>query len=78
MVMICDLGAVSGGKRSGRNKKRWENIRECKDLELRDTLRKADYKGKKWLLDLQMMSPDDYECDDDDDDVDDDGSISFR
>ncbi|GFO18712.1 endonuclease-reverse transcriptase [Plakobranchus ocellatus] len=36
-------GTVNGGRRRGRQKKRWEdNIREWTGLELRNTLRKAE------------------------------------
>ncbi|GFO14420.1 UDP-glucuronosyltransferase 2a1-like [Plakobranchus ocellatus] len=37
------VGTVNGGRRRGRQKKRWDNnIREWTGLELRNTLRKAE------------------------------------
>ncbi|GFO16954.1 endonuclease-reverse transcriptase [Plakobranchus ocellatus] len=40
-------GTVNGGRRRGRQKKRWDdNIREWTGLELRNTLRKAEYIGE--------------------------------
>ncbi|GFN94132.1 hypothetical protein PoB_002063800 [Plakobranchus ocellatus] len=45
-------GTVNGGRRRGRQKKRWDdNIREWTGLELRNTLRKVkiERNGKLWL-----------------------------
>ena len=35
-------GTVRGGRKRGRQKKRWEDIKEWTGLELSDTLRKAE------------------------------------
>ncbi|GFN74891.1 hypothetical protein PoB_000139700 [Plakobranchus ocellatus] len=53
-------GTVNGGRRRGRQKKRWDdNIREWTGFELRNTLRKAkiERNGKLWLGD-PLLRPD--------------------
>ena len=49
-------GTVNGGRRRGRQKKRWEdNIREWTGLELRNTLRKAENR-EEWKAVVRRSS----------------------
>ncbi|GFO12103.1 UDP-glucuronosyltransferase 2a1-like [Plakobranchus ocellatus] len=51
-------GTVNGGRRRGRQKKRWDdNIREWTGFELRNTLRKAEDR-EEWKAVVRMLRPD--------------------